>query len=167
MKANRPSVYVAALGLSCCLLGLFGGCVTQTAYTAVANRIPPPDPGYARVYLYSDNFMQQARATSCGVSFDGKPEIDLGSFQVLYVDHPQGSLKIKACLRGVWPTGEEEIVLELAPGETRYVQLGTQGNGNHIGCHCHFVLLADPSQAMRDIVKCWYVGPSLPNPSKG
>jgi len=153
MKSTQTLVNFVMLCIFCCLAGMLSSCA-GVAYVDVANRIPPLQAGYARVYLYSVN--QSWERPVFDVSINGERVGKVQPYQVLFVDRPAGSINVTAKAVLIWPTPHNEIMLTLVAGETRYIQVELEP---HLG-HLRFILM-DPNQAVPDLNECYYVGPSL------
>jgi hypothetical protein len=142
---------------------MLNGCATKLpAYSAVLNRIPSLQPGYGRLYLYSYGGLSDP-SVFFQFSINGDIVGQVNGFKVLYVDRPAGNSKITANTKGVWPAAEpKDIMLNLVAGETRYIR--AEQDRKYVGFHFLHIrlVLMDSDQAMEDLKKCFYVGPSLP-----
>jgi hypothetical protein len=161
MKRTQPLSILIVFVIFCSFSGMISGCARGLAYADVADHIPPVQPGYARVYFYS----QRVNPSDVVFKFsiDGERNGQTGSFQALYVDRPAGSIKIIANTGGIWPGADpKDITLNLKTGETRYIQAGP--DAQYAGLHFIHIrlILVDPDQAISDLNKCFYVGPILP-----
>ena len=143
----------------------------------MANRIPPLQPGNARLYFYTSDLVGPTLPAPSPVpgnsgvyfqlSINGYIVGKITDRQVLYVDRPAGPNTITANSEGLWtPAEPKDMTLNLTAGETRYIRVAPDTNP-HLELFKHRLhirlLLMDSDQAVDDLMKrCSYVGPELP-----
>lgn len=143
-----------------CLVGMLASCADDIRYREIQGQIPPVQPGYARIYLYT---MSPTVDPGFEFSVDGKVVGSTTGYNVLYVDRPAGPVRITLNSKRVFPSSPPaELPLQLSAGETQYVEgekdpTFTNPQSVHVR-----LLVIDPKQAATDLHDTFYVGPALP-----
>jgi hypothetical protein len=171
MKSKKIVLNFLILGIYCSIAVSQSACTGGIKYSDVSNHLPNPQPGYGRVYVYSNDYNGQ---WGFRISADGQNIGKVMGFQTLYVDRPAGTTKITVNSEGTWPGADpKDITLKLGVGETRYIQAGPDpivpiwAEGNHSPIARIRLIAMDPEQGSSDLHRCFYVGAPVPGMTGG
>lgn len=113
---RRPLPALLAFSLSACA----SVPMAPTDADAEGKRFPPPPPGQATLYVLRGGGL--GAAVPIGATIGQRSVGSLAPFTWFRVDVAPGPQDVRCVTREV----ERSVVVEMAPGETRFVQLGAE-----------------------------------------
>lgn len=153
MNPSKTRLNILNLLMLCCLAALLSSCATKIPYKSVKNQLPPINAGNARIFVYS-----LGGSIIFDVSIDDEDVASVTGAGCAYVDHSSGKCTLTIRMRG-FIAPRQDLALDLAPGETQYVQV--ELDHNVWGARCRAILM-DPDQGSPDLDQCYLLNPIVP-----
>jgi hypothetical protein len=143
-----------------CLMAVVDGCVTKApTYNQAEIHMPRLKAGYARVFLYCNQPSETTRPHDFVCSVDDQPVGLLSTREFLFTDHTAGRCEIKAKAGSNPLLPSQHVVLDLEPGDVRYVRMDMKFT---VPVQINLKIV-DAEKGEEDVQTCVYMGKSLPS----